>query len=349
VNSKIRVVCFVAAESQFNSIRIQTELMADLLRLSPWIHVEVLNPGFEDYQKCLKTAIFRGDLIFWHFGGFDRHLNPFSYHPNLVLVYHNITPSKYFWLYNPLTAFGSLVGRWQLRQINKNTKCIGLSKYNRAELLLFGFKDVDFIPNIVSTRKSKGDFAKDIQPSLIFVGRMAPNKGCLELLDAIKAVGDKIKSPLTMYFVGDSKIGCRYGERVKLMINGINLAGKVEIQTFNSVSDTQLKMLYQKSWLYVSMSRHEGFGLPACESVISGTPAFYTPSGGQESVLDNIGLVNCYCPRVFADAIVKVLHNPALLNDLLVKQKRVVDEYSEANVSRQLAVVCARYCSALGQ
>jgi glycosyltransferase involved in cell wall biosynthesis len=105
----------------------------------------------------------------------------------------------------------------------------------------------------------------------------------------------------------------------------------LKINWYKDLSKERLNDLYSESWLYISMSRHEGFGLPACESILYGTPALYISSGGQESVLSDVGLIKSNDNAFLINAIDEHLSNSILRNDLLILQNKKISPYLSSN------------------
>lgn len=334
VNHSKRRICyfFVEAGDPFNSIRIQIERLSLLIESLYNCKSVVIHPGINNYKDQLSDAINSNELLFWHFGGLDFNLNPFKKYDNVYFVYHNITPAIFFWRYDPLVSFRSILGRLQLRLINKKNKWVSVSSFNEKELKKVGFRNISILPNIIlNPQSSLLETKKSKDPSLIFVGRISPSKGCVELINNLKKLGCLRKSKVKLYIVGNIKKGCRYGKEFISAINDLKSNDFLEIHWFKNLIDEKLYSLYAESWVYVSMSKHEGFGLPACESILHNTPAIYLSSGGQESVLNNLGLIECSNQAKLFQAINAYLDDNFLRNELLVMQKSHISSYMANN------------------
>lgn len=282
---------WVSASSPFNSIQIQIQLIAKIISRLFNVKTQILHPNSDNLKRKLSEISKSNDILFWHYGGFDTYLNIFKKNQNIIFVYHNITPAKYFWRTEPLVSIRSIIGKIQLKLINKNHKWITMSDYNVNELKDYGFKNILLCPNIVSTCQIE-PIEKSKIISLIYVGRIAPNKNCISLLEHIEKVSNQIRLPINLVVVGSLKPGCKFGIKFTKKYETMLSHPYLRVNWENDVNEQKLNELYKKSWLYVSMSLHEGFGVPACESIANGTPAIYLESGGQESVLNKIGMVS---------------------------------------------------------
>ena len=89
------------------------------------------------------------------------------------------------------------------------------------------------------------------------------------------------------------------------------------VRFFGFVSDQTLAALYRLADAFVFPSLYEGFGLPPLEAMASGTPVITSNvSSLPEVVGDAAVLIDPYEPQAIADAMRRVLTEPALRADL---------------------------------
>lgn len=322
-NNKIYI--WVGASNPYNSIFIQVQMLKNLFTEIFNIETIILHPKIEDVRSIIKDIILEKKTLFWHYGGFDTYLIGLN-KKNIIFVYHNITPAKYFWMTDPAVAIRSLIGSIQMLAINKSCKWITMSKYNLNELNQLGFKDVKICPNIIPI-KIMQNVKKTKHVSLLFVGRIAPNKNCINLLKQVKIFADQLSAPIEFTIIGSVKHGCRYGKKFIMIYNKLLNHPWLKVVWRNEIDELELMRLYEQSWLYVSMSTHEGFGVPACESIAFGTPALYLECGGQESILNNHGMVSLSQNKDFHKHLTNLISNKNDRNILLNDQRKIVNKY----------------------
>ena len=305
--------------------------MAEVISALFNVETQILHPNSDNLKKKLADISKSKDIMFWHYGGFDTYLNIFKKNENIIFVYHNITPAKYFWRTDVLVSIRSLIGEIQLSAMNNNHKWITMSDFNVNELKNYGFNNINICPNIVSTCQIE-TIEKSKIITLIYVGRIAPNKNCISLLEQVEKASNQLRLPINLIIVGSLKPGCKFGiefsKKYELMLSHPYLS----IDWINNVNEQQLNELYKKSWLYVSMSLHEGFGVPVCESIANGTPAVYLECGGQESVLNNVGMVCLKEKDIFYEYIIELVMDKQKMSILYEEQISIVNNFMSPQV-----------------
>jgi phosphatidylinositol alpha-mannosyltransferase len=83
--------------------------------------------------------------------------------------------------------------------------------------------------------------------------------------------------------------------------------------------DDALAQRFRESWVFVSASTYEGFGIPYVEALASGTAVVATPNSGAEEVLDGGQYGILADDASFGAAIVDLLVNRRRRGDLVVK------------------------------
>ena len=318
------VLIYVDSSNPFNSIYLQTKLLADAIERSLGI-----NPRFISRKELSIHCGSRDCIILIPFGSFNSDLLSRKNFSNVVLIYHNITPAKYFWTTEPLVAFKSLLGRLQLRLLKNTIKAVvSVSPYNQIELERMGYNNVLQCPNIL-IRHDSNICEKSSNPSVLYVGRIVQNKDCLKLLEVVINVSKSFSGNLDFFIVGDGKKHSVYYYKFKQLIKKAQLINNINIYWVNNISQEELISLYQKSWLYITMSKHEGFGLPVCESINNGTPAIYTQCGGQEAVLNNVGLVQ---NEQICSEIEKLITDGSRREQLYLQQRDIINKYMEPDI-----------------
>jgi glycosyltransferase involved in cell wall biosynthesis len=177
----------------------------------------------------------------------------------IVTVYHNITPARE--LDDAPNRYFSHIGRNQLSLLAQRSLAgIADSHYNRKEMLLAGFKHVDIIPVRTNFREYEvAGQLRNPERDWLFVGRIAPNKGQLEIIRAFNQYHHNVDKSARLHLVGSH--GMRsYVDSVGKEIENLNLLAQIDAP--GKLDDIALINRYARAGVFVSLSRHEGFGVP---------------------------------------------------------------------------------------
>ncbi len=234
------------------------------------------------------------------------------------MVFHNITPSELFPPEHPIQPM--LAHGWEQVANWKDwlTGSIADSRQNLEELLQRGYepsRSVE-IPLLVDLeRLAPGSVKAYDSPrpfTLLFVGRVMPHKNQLALVETFAQLLRQARVPLHLYIVGGFTVP-EYAQQIQARIDELGVADFVTLT--GKVDDTTLVELYGRSDLFVSMSRHEGFGMPLIEAMVHGLPviAYNAANSNIAHTLDSAGLLLDSCePQACAAAIGQLIENPAL-------------------------------------
>lgn len=184
------------------------------------------------------------------------------------------------------------------------------SEATREELLELGFRPdrVQAYPNGVDpVFRPGGD--KTPYPSIVAVGRLAPVKRFDRVIDAALAARTRVPE-LRLEIVGGGPLRDELQARVDAADAGgwITLSGRK--------SHTELIALYQRSWLVVSGSIAEGWGLSLTEGAACGTPCVATDIRGHRSSVRDGSSGVLVAPGELGTALADVLTDPGRLATL---------------------------------
>lgn len=157
------------------------------------------------------------------------------------------------------------------------------SDATRDELIELGFRPdrVRAFPNGVDDRFRPGG-ERTHHPSLVAVGRLAPVKRFDRVIDAVIEARTRVPG-LELTLVGGGPLDHDLREQI------VDAGAESWIRLAGRVDDDDLIELYRRSWLVVSGSLAEGWGLSLTEGAACGTPCVATDiRGHRSSVIDGV-------------------------------------------------------------
>jgi glycosyltransferase involved in cell wall biosynthesis len=173
-------------------------------------------------------------------------------------------------------------------------------------------------------------------PVLLFIGRLIPEKGVFDLLEALRIVRTEL--PCTLRIAGKGPAG----EELRLRIAALGLEECVELAGY--VEGDDLLGLYASSSVFVLPTYFgEGFPTVITEAMSCGLPIITTPLRGAADLLtegENTLFVPPRRPDELAAAIMKILNDPPLAADIGRRNREKVREFApEAVVPRYLEIM----------
>jgi len=195
-----------------------------------------------------------------------------------VLVFHNITPPEFFVGINPHAAAHARLGLRQLQRLAPAIDlAVGVSDFNRRALDEAGYTNTACVPILIDW--SRYDVEPDpevrgllagVHSKLLFVGRISPNKRQDELIRMLAYYRRCIDPEAVLLLAGSHRDQPQYYARLRALAEQLGLGGAVRFT--GSVTLPQLVGYYRAASVFVSLSEHEGFGVPLLEAMYLGLP-----------------------------------------------------------------------------
>jgi L-malate glycosyltransferase len=260
-----------------------------------------------------------------------------------LLCYHNFTPPEYFDPYDSATAAAIRRAQIEVRRLAPHVSAaLSASEFSAADLHEIGIEEVHVIPPFVGSRLSyqpDRTTAERLRAGkngidLLFVGRVVPNKGHAHLIRIIAAVRAAVDPRARLFIVGPA--GPRlYMDAVHRLADRVAPSGVIFT---GAVSDSQLVAYYQHADVFLSMSEHEGFGVPLVEAMRAGMPIVAYDTSAVGETLSGTGvLVRTPDPMFVAEIIAKVTGDPGLRSELGRREReRALELESFPRVNRIL-------------
>jgi glycosyltransferase involved in cell wall biosynthesis len=235
-----------------------------------------------------------GLLLYHHALGSD-YVGLLSRLPDrLVLRYHNITPARF---YRDSAAMVSAIerGARQLAFLRRHTVgALIASQFNAADLRAVGYTDIVQVPSVFSVPRllAQPRAARDRLPlpvRVLFVGRGSANKRQDQVVTAFEHFAARYAPDAELALVGNLYSDPSWGEALSEQIAAS--PWQRQISCPGMVSEAMLAEHYRRASLFLSMSEHEGFGVPLVESFAHGVPVLAYDVPGVRETLGDAGVM----------------------------------------------------------
>jgi len=164
------------------------------------------------------------------------------------------------------------------------------------------------------------------QINLLFVGRLIPRKGILELCTTHHSLVKEYPH-LHLHIVGDGPLR-RYVENDALLQSNMHLHG--------AISPQHMPTMYRQADLFVLPAKNEGMPVAALEAMACGLPVIMTDVGGSDELIDGNGfVVPKGNPTALREAIGQYIRNPALLIKHGKRSREIAETMSWKTVAEQ--------------
>lgn len=250
----------------------------------------------------------------------------FNFLDRKILVYHNITPSHFFdgKAYKERCDLGRM-------QFEKNKDCFfgayADSDYNANELKSFGYKDVEVLPILVDLKpriessNNKNVILEKYKDSfnILFVGRVIQNKCQHELINVMYELKSRQITNIKLFIVG----GNHYSEYFQFLFRYRDSLGLNEnVIITDKVTDDDLAAYYKVSNLYLSLSEHEGFGMPLLEAILNNMPVLAYDTSAISSTIGSRGLLSYKSTDYVVENILKIKDDLSYREEVMSYQKK---------------------------
>ena len=309
------------------------------------IFAEYAKGGFENqfhhyttYGKKVRAG--KDDLLMYHMAIGSNVADWLNDVPKqrFVMAHHNITPVEFYEAWDPGVTYGMAWGREQLAKLAKRaTLGIGMSEYNRRELDELHYANTVVSPLLIDfdvfghsvdaaasarlqARKANGG------SDWLFVGWIAPHKCQHDIIRAFALYRRLYDANAHLYFVGRTGTESYFDACTKLVAQ----LGLTDAVTFTGrVSDGELGAYYATADVLVSMSEHEGVGIPLLEAMYNGVPIVAYAAAAVPETVGGAGIVLAEKkPAKVAAAAARVVNDHAVRDSLISAGKSRLELFS---------------------
>ncbi len=257
-----------------------------------------------------------------------------------ILYYHNITPPGFFQNYSSRLYEVLSMGLEQLRELAAFCEVgIAASEFSEEELKSAAYKKTGVIPIFFDTKRIESISGEDSQvkeflapgevTNILFIGRVTPNKSHKDLIKAYYLYHKYFNSMSRLNLIGKYS-EMRYVDELRMLIKKLDLGNNVHIG--GMVNDLAWKTYYKYSDIFVSLSDHEGFFVPALEANYFEIPVVAYNAGAVPTTVGDGGIVlDTKNSAVVAETINKVLEDEKLKKELVALGRENYKKFEKDN------------------
>lgn len=292
------------------------------------------------------------DLLIYHFSTGSEQMVKIlrSTSCRKIMVYHNITPAKYFKEYDKFTADLVENGRRELMALKDAFEaCICDSAYNMKELQNLGYRcPMKVLPILIpfSDYDREADaniiskYEKDEYINFLFVGRVAPNKKQEDVIRAFTYYHKNINAKSRLFIVG-SATG-KYAQRLHKYIEKLDM--KKSIVMTGAISFKEILAYYNVADIFLCMSEHEGFCVPLVEAMYFQIPVIaYAMAAVPETMGSGTGLIDDKSPAYVANCVEALLRNAQRKETVINAQNKCLERFENASLKNKFSAMLSSF------
>jgi glycosyltransferase involved in cell wall biosynthesis len=250
-----------------------------------------------EYETCLNAP---DDLLIYHYGLYTPNIHYFhATRGRRILVYHNITPARYFRGWDREQELLCDMGRRALSSLTGCDLALGDSDYNRRELVEAGVPEekTGVLPVFLTSshfdvlpaeRALLDRLREQAIVNFLTVGRVVPSKAIEDVIRIFYIYHRAINPRSRLYIIGARHMPA-YDAALDALVAEMQL-GEAVVFT-GLVSDAELKTYYQAADFYLTASYHEGFCVPILESMYFDVPILARKAAAMPETLGGAGVL----------------------------------------------------------
>lgn len=315
------------------------------LGLNSFLSCFLADPDFHPLlHRHTSHSSYEFGLIILHYShGLKRSVHfPFD-KKQVAIMYHGVTPSRYFRGTHPALAAASEMAQRDLESLAKSGAAgIAKSKFTEKELKSVGFTRTAVLPYVLNealmqtaaNMRLLNELRQEPLTTFLVVGRISPHKcleDCILIFDYYQRY---INRRCRLFFVGSFDGTEAYKNRLQHLQRRL---GTENVYYTGMVSRSDLHAYYLSADCYLSMSEHEGFCVPLIEAMRFKVPIVAYAGGAVEETLRGAGLL--FCEKdwpLMAEAAAVVIEDREQRGALLTRQNEAVEYYTQAAARSRL-------------
>ncbi len=349
---------FIAALNPHDATGAHTLLLREALRAAGWrseifaeaIHEDLSSLAHKHWMYPEHAA--DGDLAVYQFTTSSAIAGYLAEQGvPLVLDFHNVTAPEFFEGWEPRSATRAAQAVEQLARLAPRA-VLGLAKsaFSEKELRRAGCRHTEVVP--VLADYGRVGATPDVRVAaelararagggadILFVGRVVPSKAQHELVKALWAHRRLYDPQARLHLVGGTA-SFEYSKALRDYIEDLGLAEAVHLT--GEVSDASLAAHYGAADVFLSLSAHEGFGVPVVEAMAAGVPVVARGAGAvRETAAGAAVMLAAADPSYVAAALHRVCTDNDLRAILQAAGRRRASELAEGAAAARIVEAIA--------
>ncbi len=255
----------------------------------------------------------------------------------IVLVYHNVTPGKYYERYDPAFAEKLERGRVEVELLRPQVvQAVADSQYNARELEAMGYADVRVVPPVmhldrlaaVQPRLSTLNHLAHFQgPILLAVGQVMPHKRpdfLVQMMHCVETFG--VLRPVLL-LVGHQRLA-PFTHALRQEIREL----MVDVHLVGPVDEPDLRAYFEGATAVVSASEHEGFCIPLIEAMALDKPIVARACAAIPETVGDAALLlpEAQGPALMGETLAELTASHAMRQELVARGRRRVAALASA-------------------
>lgn len=323
----------LALQEAFQQWRFRSTIYANTVAPNQGSHVQPLRKFRPHSDELLIVHfIMANEVTAW--------LKQYPEQP-IILIYHNVTPAHFFKGVGGQYAQGTALAEEALFSFQSQTKlALAFSNFSAQALKVAGYTNIKTLPLLMPTTlqelapDSSVMSAMQTGPNLLFVGRIAPNKKCEDVIKILHQYR-QIEMSAHLYFVGPTHHTQPYTDWLYDFVQQYELEDAVTFTGY--VSDAELAAYYRQADYFIMMSEHEGFGIPLVEAMRFDLPLIAYEGTAVTETMGGAGiLIHQKRYDVIAALIHQINSNTDLRQKIIEAQRQRVQTFAPDKVLSQL-------------
>ncbi|WP_224245788.1 glycosyltransferase [Hyalangium gracile] len=259
-----------------------------------------------------------------------------------ALVYHNVTPASLFEGFDRKVAAACEAAREELLALRPHVEAAyAYSRFSAEELTAGGFEHVSVLPFALDWNAFHAPPDPTFQAefddgcaNILFVGRAVPSKRIDDVMRVFAAYQRLYQPRSRLLIAGYLNRETPYGT----YLHGVKeLLGAERVHLLGRVSAAQLSACYAVATAYLSMSRHEGFGVPLLEAMERGVPVVAYGAAAVPETMGGAGLATrTREPMEVAQLLAVLEREPKLRQKVIEGQRERLASLGQQAVAEQL-------------